>query len=75
MDQPLPGRLSGAQGIADAPTAPPATLVIFGGGGDLTKRLLMPSIYNLRLAGCWTTGSRSSASTTTTAATTRCGTC
>ena len=27
--------------------APPCTLVIFGAGGDLTKRLLMPSLYNL----------------------------
>src|SRR6266567_6730062 len=27
--------------------APPCTLVIFGAGGDLTKRLLMPAIYNL----------------------------
>ena len=27
--------------------APPATLVIFGAHGDLTKRLLMPALYNL----------------------------
>jgi glucose-6-phosphate 1-dehydrogenase len=27
------------------------TLVIFGGAGDLTKRLLMPAIYNLKRAG------------------------
>ena len=33
-----------ASGIAPAP---PCTLVIFGGGGDLTKRLLMPALYNL----------------------------
>ncbi len=31
--------------------APPCTLVIFGAGGDLTRRLLMPAIYNLRAAG------------------------
>jgi len=31
--------------------APPCTLVIFGGAGDLTKRLLIPSIYNLAAAG------------------------
>jgi len=30
--------------------APPCTLVIFGAGGDLTKRLLMPAIYNLSKA-------------------------
>ena len=30
--------------------APPCTLVIFGAGGDLTKRLLIPSVYNLACA-------------------------
>ena len=29
----------------------PPSLVIFGGGGDLTKRLLMPALYNLPVAG------------------------
>src|ERR1700761_889078 len=29
------------------PAAPPCILVIFGARGDLTKRLLIPSIYNL----------------------------
>jgi glucose-6-phosphate 1-dehydrogenase len=27
--------------------APDCTLVIFGAGGDLAKRLLMPALYNL----------------------------
>jgi glucose-6-phosphate 1-dehydrogenase len=31
--------------------APPCTLVIFGAAGDLTKRLLMPALYNLSGAG------------------------
>lgn len=31
--------------------APPCTLVIFGAGGDLTKRLLMPALYNLSADG------------------------
>jgi glucose-6-phosphate 1-dehydrogenase len=31
--------------------APPATLVIFGAGGDLTKRLVVPALYNLVKAG------------------------
>jgi len=31
--------------------APPCTLVIFGATGDLTKRLVMPAIYNLVRAG------------------------
>jgi glucose-6-phosphate 1-dehydrogenase len=30
-----------------APKAPPCTMVIFGAGGDLTRRLLMPALYNL----------------------------
>jgi glucose-6-phosphate 1-dehydrogenase len=29
----------------------PATLVIFGAGGDLTKRLIVPALYNLVRAG------------------------
>ena len=31
--------------------APPSTLVIFGGAGDLTKRLLIPALYNLAGSG------------------------
>ncbi|MBV9686432.1 MAG: glucose-6-phosphate dehydrogenase (NADP(+)), partial [Alphaproteobacteria bacterium] len=43
----------GTQGSAaqqQAQKAPPCALVIFGAGGDLTKRLLMPAIYNLSKA-------------------------
>ena len=50
QNQPMKNRLSGAEGLAAAPPAPPATMVIFGAAGDLTKRLLMPSLYNLHLA-------------------------
>ena len=31
--------------------APPCTLVVFGAAGDLTKRLLMPALYNLSGSG------------------------
>jgi glucose-6-phosphate 1-dehydrogenase len=31
-------------------TAPPCILVIFGAAGDLTRRLLIPALYNLRRA-------------------------
>ncbi len=31
--------------------APPCAMVIFGASGDLTKRLLMPAIYNLKRMG------------------------
>ena len=34
-----------------ASPAPASTLVIFGANGDLTKRLLLPSLYNLTGAG------------------------
>jgi glucose-6-phosphate 1-dehydrogenase len=37
--------------LGRARTAPPCAFVIFGAGGDLTARLLMPALYNLRLAG------------------------
>ena len=43
--------LSDPATLALSKPAPPCTLVIFGGSGDLTKRLLMPSIYNLKLGG------------------------
>ena len=35
----------------DTPKTPACTLVIFGAGGDLTKRLLMPALYNLAGGG------------------------
>jgi len=34
-----------------APVAPTCTMVIFGAGGDLAKRLLIPALYNLSDAG------------------------
>ena len=36
---------------AAAPVADPCLLVIFGASGDLTKRLLMPALYNLACDG------------------------
>ena len=44
-------QLSDPKALARANPAPPCTLVIFGASGDLTKRLLMPSLYNLKLGG------------------------
>jgi glucose-6-phosphate 1-dehydrogenase len=37
--------------LLDATRTPPATLVIFGATGDLTRRLLVPSIINLVRSG------------------------
>src|SRR5205823_63451 len=34
-----------------APLAPPCSMVIFGAAGDLTKRLVVPALYNLVGAG------------------------
>jgi glucose-6-phosphate 1-dehydrogenase len=39
-----------APGAVDR-VAPPAVMVIFGAAGDLTKRLVMPALYNLARAG------------------------
>src|SRR5215510_3759554 len=36
---------------AASPPADPCVLVIFGASGDLTKRLLMPALYNLSCDG------------------------
>jgi glucose-6-phosphate 1-dehydrogenase len=44
-------RLTKAKGAAQdntsAPVAPPCAMVIFGAAGDLTKRLVVPALYNL----------------------------
>jgi glucose-6-phosphate 1-dehydrogenase len=50
MDAPVVDRSNRRQTQTPAHQAPPCTLVIFGAGGDLTKRLLMPAIYNLAKA-------------------------
>lgn len=36
-----------AEAVAKAEPAPPCAMVIFGAAGDLTKRLIMPALYNL----------------------------
>ncbi|MEQ1557515.1 MAG: glucose-6-phosphate dehydrogenase, partial [Methyloglobulus sp.] len=41
--------LTAGMNITHAPQ--PCTLVIFGGGGDLTRRKLLPAIYNQALEG------------------------
>jgi glucose-6-phosphate 1-dehydrogenase len=50
MDVRVVDRTNRRQTQTPAHEAPPCTLVIFGAGGDLTKRLLMPAIYNLSKA-------------------------
>src|SRR5579864_8303625 len=37
------------EGLASNRIADPCTIVFFGAGGDLTKRMLMPAMWNLRL--------------------------
>src|SRR6201987_6023904 len=50
MDAQVEDRMKTLAARKPASKAPPCTLVIFGAGGDLTKRLLMPAIYNLSRA-------------------------
>ena len=38
---------SAAEDDSRAPVAPPCAMVIFGAAGDLTKRLVVPALYNL----------------------------
>jgi glucose-6-phosphate 1-dehydrogenase len=40
------------------PVAPPCAMVIFGAAGDLTKRLVVPALYNLVEAKCLPDGFR-----------------
>ena len=44
------------EGLQTERTPDPCVLVIFGGTGDLTKRKLMPSLYNLAREGMLPTG-------------------
>jgi len=46
------------RGSAAVPEAPPCALVIFGAAGDLTKRLVVPALYNLVEAKCLPDGFR-----------------
>jgi glucose-6-phosphate 1-dehydrogenase len=48
LDRPESGtRAESVQQTAGAPVAPPCAMVIFGAAGDLTKRLVVPALYNL----------------------------
>src|SRR5919202_1787507 len=42
-----PAATRDGQGTADARPGDPCVMVIFGGTGDLTKRKLIPALYNL----------------------------
>jgi glucose-6-phosphate 1-dehydrogenase len=44
-------RAVGESGRGTAPPADPCLLVIFGASGDLTRRLLMPALYNMACDG------------------------
>ena len=55
MSDPASG---GAAARVSAPRAPAATLVVFGGAGDLAKRLLAPALVNLARDGFLDDGMR-----------------
>jgi glucose-6-phosphate 1-dehydrogenase len=42
-----PDQDKATNGPPDGPVAPPCTMVLFGAAGDLTKRLVVPALYNL----------------------------
>lgn len=41
------GEVADGDGPVSVPVAPPCAMVIFGAAGDLTKRLVVPALYNL----------------------------
>ncbi|MFS8405769.1 glucose-6-phosphate dehydrogenase [Xanthomonas campestris pv. campestris] len=41
----------GDASMSEQVTTPPCIIVVFGARGDLTRRLVMPALYNLRRAG------------------------
>lgn len=45
------GTAAEAASLAGQRQAPPATMTIFGAAGDLTKRLVVPALYNLARSG------------------------
>jgi glucose-6-phosphate 1-dehydrogenase len=49
--EPPPAPAAAADDPRSTPAAAPCTMVIFGASGDLTKRKLLPALYNLRKAG------------------------
>ncbi|MHB8529268.1 MAG: glucose-6-phosphate dehydrogenase [Caulobacteraceae bacterium] len=51
-------RRAAAESSKQAPPAPACLMVIFGAGGDLAKRLLVPALYNLAHAGLLADGFR-----------------
>jgi glucose-6-phosphate 1-dehydrogenase len=48
LEQPAKSKVPAEQD--DAAVAPPCAMVIFGAAGDLTKRLVVPALYNLVMA-------------------------
>src|SRR5262245_23080052 len=51
VHQQIPAQAPQGKPSAGEPTGDPCVLVIFGASGDLTKRLLMPALYNLACEG------------------------
>src|SRR3954470_15312944 len=46
----------GSTSVPPLPKADSCILIIFGASGDLTKRKLIPALYDLACAGCMATG-------------------
>lgn len=52
------GSIAPGDGPTPVPVAPPCAMVIFGAAGDLTKRLVVPALYNLVDSKCLPEGFR-----------------
>ena len=50
-DSPMVFRSSGLAAVGSPPVSEPCVMVIFGASGDLTRRLLVPAMYNLQCDG------------------------
>src|SRR5580692_9274277 len=50
-DKALVLRTTGADAPEESPPSQPCVMLIFGASGDLTKRLLVPALYNLACDG------------------------
>ncbi len=54
-DSPQVVRTTGADAPETNQTSDPCVMLIFGASGDLTKRLLVPALYNLACDGLLST--------------------
>ncbi len=52
MSTTIPATPTAPSEVQPLPTAEPCILIIFGGSGDLTRRKLLPAVFDLTSMGC-----------------------